>query len=195
MTEMECAVREAGEALKWCERSRTGIVIGKIADEHGVDRSELARELSSRRRPTRKEKVEYVKKTVWLDMGKVKALGCGGDLGKLARYCDLGHDTLRIVDGRDGRNVRMDTVKKIADRFGLDPKDLLHEENRQIELDEKPEAEDYLTREERSILILFSSLSEKTEEELERYIVKRWCQSVGEFTLTDLFKKAGERNE
>lgn len=138
MTPMEQAANAAADALRNCGRSETGYVIAEIADEYGVDRSDLGRELNARRnsRRQKKEKVNTVKETVWLDMSKVKSLGCGGDLGKLARLCGLGHDTLRIADGREGKGVQRKTVRKIAETFGIYADDLLHEESRQISFTE-----------------------------------------------------------
>ena len=190
MTQMEKAIREATIALKECDRRRTGLVIMRIADEYGVDSSALGRELW---RKSKEEKEEKVKETVWLDMEKVKALGCGGDLGKLARFCGLGHDTLRIAEGRNGKGVQRRTVQKIAAKFGKDYNDLLHDENRQIELHtEEPRTvwkqtpTDYLTEEERKILRVLAVCSGKTEEEIEHYAVKRFIEKMGVVPLKEL---------
>lgn len=137
MTPIEQAANVAADALRNCDRSETGIVICGIADEYGVDSSALGRELSARRNARRQKKEEAkMTETLWIDMNKVKALGFDGDLGKLARFCNMGHDTLRIVEGRDGKGVQRRTAQKIADTFGVDIKDILHDENRQISLTE-----------------------------------------------------------
>lgn len=130
MTALENAANEAAEALKHSDRKDRGLVIFKTAEQYGVDTSALARELSARRRP----KEERMGTSVWLDMDKVKALGCGGDLGKLARYCHLGHDTLRIAEGRDGKGVQRRTAERIAQKFGKNVEDLLHSEDKQWRL-------------------------------------------------------------
>lgn len=60
MTALEMAANEAAEALRQCDRNETGYIISGIADDYGVDRSELGRELNARmnsRRPKKEEKV------------------------------------------------------------------------------------------------------------------------------------------
>lgn len=188
MNTLECAANEAANALKHVDRSTTGLVISRIAEQFGIDASDLGRELSSRRRTK-------LSTTVWLDMGKVKDLGCGGDLGKIARYCDLGHDTLRIADGRNGKGVQRRTAEKIAQKFGKSVEELIHNENKQWRLptetaplkEEKPLVWDEngiksytinLTKEEERILRMVAAFNDLTPDGTAEGIVKGFLKAL-----------------
>lgn len=133
MSALEQAKADAIERIRQAnDKTKNGLIIWKTAQEYGINCSELAREIGQKHKEERKR----VARLVWLDMGKVKALGCGGDLGKIAKFCNLGHDTLRIADGRDGKGVRWTTVQKMAERFGVDADGLLHDENKQMSINE-----------------------------------------------------------
>lgn len=155
MSALEQAKIDAIERIRQAnDKTKNGLIIWKTAQEYGVGCSDLAREIGHRQKEERKR----VTRLVWLDMDKVKALGCGGDLGKIAKFCNLGHDTLRIAEGRDGKGVRWATVQKMAERFGVDADGLLHDENKQLSI---PAKQGVFT----DASILITDCSQFTEEE------------------------------
>lgn len=173
MDTLEKAKLDAIERIRRTDdKSQNGLIIWKTANEYGLDCSVLARAIA---RKHKEEGKRVSQKLVWLDMSKVKSLGCGGDLGKLARFCDLGHDTLRIADGRDGKGVRWGTVLKIAEAFHVDADGLLHDENKQMSIEEPRAVEpDRLTEDEAKLIRVMAIWNGITEEEVKTRIIKRF---------------------
>lgn len=182
MSQMEKAKAEAIERIRQAnDKTKNGLIIWKTANEFGLNCSDLAREIGNK-----KEERKEVGRLVWLDMDKVKALGCGGDLGKIARFCNLGHDTLRIADGREGKGVRWATVQKMAERFGVDADGLLHDENKQLSIEEpRPVWRDAtsitlglatkdLTEDEEKLIKVMAIWNGISEEEVKTRIIKRF---------------------
>ena len=181
MSALEQAKADAIERIRQAnDKTKNGLIIWKTAQEYGVGCSDLAREIGHRHKEERKR----VARLVWLDMGKVKALGCGGDLGKIAKFCHLGHDTLRIADGRDGKGVRWATVQKMAERFGVDADGLLHDENKQLSIPAKQSVfadasilitdDSQFTEEENSLIRVMAIWNGISEEEVKTRIIKRF---------------------
>lgn len=181
MSALEQAKADAIERIRQAnDKTKNGLIIWKTAQEYGVGCSDLAREIGHRHKEERKR----VARLVWLDMGKVKALGCGGDLGKIAKFCNLGHDTLRIADGRDGKGVRWATVQKMAERFGVDADGLLHDENKQLSIPAKQSVfadasilitdDSQFTEEENRLIRVMAIWNGISEEEVKTRIIKRF---------------------
>lgn len=183
MSALEQAKTEAIERIRQAnDKTKNGLIIWKTAQEYGIGCSDLAREIAHRQKEERKR----VARLVWLDMDKVKALGCGGDLGKIAKFCNLGHDTLRIAEGRDGKGVRWATVQKMAEKFGVDADGLLHDENKQLSIHEpSPAWRDAtsitlglvtkgLTEDEEKLIKVLAIWNGISEEEVKTRIIKRF---------------------
>lgn len=181
MSALEQAKTEAIERIRQAnDKTKNGLIIWKTAQEYGIGCSDLAREIAHRQKEERKR----VARLVWLDMDKVKALGCGGDLGKIAKFCNLGHDTLRIAEGRDGKGVRWATVQKMAERFGVDADGLLHDENKQLSIPAKQGVStdasilitdcSQFTEEENRLIRVLAIWNGISEEEVKTRIIKRF---------------------
>ena len=177
MSVLEQAKADAIERIRQAnDKTKNGLIIWKTAQEYGVGCSELAREIGHGQKEERKR----VARLVWLDMDKVKALGCGGDLGKIAKFCNLGHDTLRIAEGRDGKGVRWATVQKMAEKFGVDADGLLHDENKQLSIPASPSPliefleGETLTDEEKKLIKVMAIWNGISEEDVKTRIIKRF---------------------
>ena len=178
MSPMEIAKALAFKRIKEAnDRTQNRLIIWKTAQELGLDHHELARSLGEKKQKEEQKRVAHL---VWLDMEKVKALGCGGDLGKIAKFCNLGHDTLRIAEGRDGKGVRWATVQKMAEKFGVDADGLLHDENKQLSIPASPSPliefleGETLTDEEKKLIKVLAIWNGISEEDVKTRIIKRF---------------------
>lgn len=201
MTDLEKAANEAAEALKGCEKSRTGIVISEIADSYGMDRSALGRELWRRSQNTKKEKEQMSKKEVGRNMPlnylRIEQLvkERGFTINDFAEVC--GKSRGYFDDVREGRTkaVRAKTYTEFARKLGVPVEAIILTDEKQMSLFPPKEKEeirqektsvDYLNEEERKIMKILAACSGMTEEEIEHYAVKRFIEMMGVVPLKEI---------
>lgn len=195
-------LREA--VLTACEGIREGenprLAIWKAASDYGYDTSEVARYVGKAGANAKKERgsVNYKTTSVRLDMSKVMALAGKRNIENAGREIGLGHDTIKIIMGREGNGVRRSTAQKIAEWLGtvtnteVSIADIEWKENGQMVLpcEPTPEAKAapvvetgisktvVLTDTERKLLAMLSIWNGIPEDEILHKIVTKYLKKV-----------------